>query len=421
MALTIEQKNELDAKINDIMEQLANKNYFTTRDVCGLLGRDYHYSSILASLQRCCSKINGYAVKEYNHGWYSSSSPSKYMISRKVCKITDSIFRKEKNLLYLNNEYGNDVTYDFITHTFSIPDLVTNTKDNELSDYYRKVFSLKDGNVPIINKYEWLFNYCHNIREIYLIFDIEDFNHPKYATCPQGLVNYLNENNLEELTAELLREYHLRVTYGVFGYNLVTECDVYVSNVEFLFSNGLDKEFAKMSANSVKSGYFPRRNDIDDFIELWADVWNKYGETHIDTNKTFKANYELLIVIKNKEKNEALAKQLQQLNFINGYHDDKFIVVVPQNQAEKADEGKQQNNCVGYYYDDSILNGRDLIYFVRKIENPNHSYITCRYNIDSRDTVEHREVNNGDIKSIDARNFIRTVSAKIRQELPTEF
>lgn len=417
MALTIEQKNELDAKMNGIIEQLANAKYFTTRDVCNLIGREYHYSSILASLSRCCSKLKGCEVKEYGYQYWSTS-PTRYVISRKVCKLVNRTFRKEKNLLYFSNDYGDDVTYDFITHTFSVPDLTTNDKDNELSDYYRRVLKLTDNdNSLMINKYEWVFNYCHDIREIYLILDFEDFSNPKYATCPKGLVNYLNENNIKELTAELLKEFYIKATYGIFGYNLINECDIYTSNVEFLFKNGLDKEFIKMSISSVKSGYFPRRGEVDDFIDLWEEVWNKYGETHIDTNKTFKANKELLEGLRDKERNEALAKQLQRLNFINGYHNDNFIVVVPQNHTEKADEGRQQNNCVGYYYDDSILDGRNLIYFVRKIENPSHSYITCRYGVSSRDTVEHREVNNRDVQSREALAFIRTVSAKIRKEL----
>lgn len=417
MALTIEQRNELDAKMNGVIEQLANAQYFTTRDVCNLIGQEYHYSSILASLSRCCSKLKGYEVKDY-HMQYWHSSPHRYIISRKVCKLVDRRFRKEKNLLYFTNEYGDDVTYDFITHTFSVPDLITNEKDNELGDYYRNVLRFTDDNNNLmIDKYEWIFNYCHDIREIYLIFQLEDFRNPRYATCPKGLVSYLNENNLEELTAELLREIYIKATYGMLGYNLIIECDVYIEDVAFLFNNGLDKEFTKMSVSSVKSGYFPTRSEVEDFIKLWEDVWGKYGETHIDTNKTFKANKELLQAIRDKEKNEALAKQLQRLNFINGYHNDKFIVVVPQNHIEKADEGKQQNNCVGYYYDDSILEGSNLIYFVRKIENPSHSYITCRYRVSSENTVEHREVNNHDVQSKEALEFIKTVSAKIRQEL----
>ena len=37
MALTIEQRNELDAKMNGVIEQLVNAKYFTTRDVCNLI------------------------------------------------------------------------------------------------------------------------------------------------------------------------------------------------------------------------------------------------------------------------------------------------------------------------------------------------------------------------------------------------
>ena len=50
-----------------------------------------------------------------------------------------------------------------------------------------------------------------------------------------------------------------------------------------------------------------------------------------------------------------------------------------------ADEGIQQNNCVGYYYNDSIERGDNCIFFLRKKDKPEKSYITCRYNIEKQE------------------------------------
>ena len=49
---------------------------------------------------------------------------------------------------------------------------------------------------------------------------------------------------------------------------------------------------------------------------------------------------------------------------------------------------------MGYYYNNSIKRGENLIYFMRKIDNPKKSVVTCRYNIDDNRTVEHKIFNN---------------------------
>ena len=108
---------------------------------------------------------------------------------------------------------------------------------------------------------------------------------------------------------------------------------------------------------------------------------------------------------------------MKTLNFINGKVFDKYIVVVPQSQKEKVAEGKMQNNCVGYYYDDSIIEGRNLIYFIRKTDTPNKSYITCRYNLRDKDTVEYRKVNNDDVNNDEEIALVEKISEIITENL----
>lgn len=82
---------------------------------------------------------------------------------------------------------------------------------------------------------------------------------------------------------------------------------------------------------------------------------------------------------------------------MNGKYFDNYIVVVPQTYEDLADEGKQQNNCVGHYYNDSILAGENLILFIRHSNSPKKSYITCRYNIEKQDIVECKYKNNQNV------------------------
>ena len=108
---------------------------------------------------------------------------------------------------------------------------------------------------------------------------------------------------------------------------------------------------------------------------------------------------------------------MQKLNFINGLEFDDYIVIVPQTIEDKADEGKQQNNCVGYYYDDSIIKGENLIYFLRKKNKPNKSYITCRYNIPAEKTTEHRRKNNIDVYNETELGILKKIDKIIKEKL----
>ena len=74
-----------------------------------------------------------------------------------------------------------------------------------------------------------------------------------------------------------------------------------------------------------------------------------------------------------------------------------------------------QHNCVGHYYDDSILADRDLIYFIRKQSEPNKSYITCRYNINAKETVEYRGFGNCSVRDNNVYNFIEVIDSLINK------
>ena len=61
------------------------------------------------------------------------------------------------------------------------------------------------------------------------------------------------------------------------------------------------------------------------------------------------------------------------------YSDDKYIIFPAPSIDSMKDEGNQQGNCVGYMYIDSYIEGRTEIFFARKLENVNKSFITLEY------------------------------------------
>lgn len=311
-------------------------------------------------------------------------------------------FIKEKNLLYLNK--GKTLYYDFITKKFNAPKnkiRIINTHNSFKN--YENCF-----------KYEWLFNYCYNLREIKRIVDDSKYSGINISVMPTGLYKYLTDNSLE-LNLQVLRDYVNILKYGKYS-KFVKNIGTHNEYIDLFLKNEKIESLVKMAQLTMINGYNPFFF-LDEFLELYFTVSVNSNNIIIDTNRNLEYNIELLKNIRDKEKNEKLALQLQKLNFIHNMKIDDYVVIVPQTQADKQAEGKMQNNCVGYYYDNAILKGSDLIYFIRKSTNLNKSYITCRYNTVKQDTVEARKVNNFSINNSKETEIIKQISEIIKENL----
>lgn len=321
---------------------------------------------------------------------------------------------KEKNIFHLMGYTG--LQYDVITKEFNIN--INNCK--EFNRHY-------EGFENIVNNYEWIFNYQNDFYEIKEIAKIcEKF---ECDTMPKGLAKELSE---ETLTANFFKRYLLRNYSGKY-YNISESVCRYYSNsipdfiktISWVNKNIPFESFMKMIKNEIISETYRSNIVINGNIESFFNVVKQMLEKW-DDKEPFKFNFERSLTYNcdamtdymNKEKNKRLATKLQAFNFINNLkiNDDKYIVVVPQTQGDKREEGRQQNNCVGSYYDDYILSGRGTVYFIRKANNKNHSFITCRYDYGSNETVEARYVNNDSIEDED-REIIDNLDKIIRNKL----
>ena len=121
--------------------------------------------------------------------------------------------------------------------------------------------------------------------------------------------------------------------------------------------------------------------------------------------------YEMEIPDESTHLKELLSKKNKELGDITKQLRERMSA------EEKADEGKQQNNCVGHYYDDSILDDRNLIYFLRKVANPKKSYMTCRYQINYSETIEYRLKNNESVYNDREVAILRQIDAIIKANL----
>lgn len=321
----------------------------------------------------------------------------------------NSSFKKEKNILTFGCYEG--LTYNFITKEFSISLNEFKNVDNIITASFKKML-----------KYEWIFNYVTDTFEIGKFACLpEQF----YKEMPKGLYDYLKSNNFT-LTYDLLRKYQLSNLFGKYAnfvynifINIYCGCDIetVIKYNELCSFN----KFEKICRNDLINGEFGWLNasGIRDFYDkLYKVSDNPYFNTLVlDENRGLEHNFNLIKDVSEYEKNLKLSEKMKTLNFINGKVFDKYIVVVPQSQKEKVAEGKMQNNCVGYYYDDSIIEGRNLIYFIRKTDTPNKSYITCRYNLIDKDTVEYRKVNNNDVDNDEEITLVENISKIITKNL----
>lgn len=142
--------------------------------------------------------------------------------------------------------------------------------------------------------------------------------------------------------------------------------------------------------------------DIEEIGELVNILAIDENKKLLNTNRTVYQNYRII----EQQKfvgDKVFENALRKLNFLNGKYFDDYVVVVPKDVMDLVNEGFQQNNCVGYFYNDSIKDGDNCIFFLRKKDKPEKSYITCRYSIDDKEVVEARYKNNRDIDSADEK------------------
>lgn len=145
------------------------------------------------------------------------------------------------------------------------------------------------------------------------------------------------------------------------------------------------------------------------FPENWAEI--------VDPNRNYEYNKDLLFDYKDKERNDKACEWQNNFKFLEQIDNNKLVVVVPTDMSAFHAEARMQNNCVSYLYHDGMADHGQIIYFIRKKEKPNKSYITNRFNVSSGYTTESRAVNNRDYTDPNVTNLIKEINKMIREKL----
>ena len=381
MKLTREEKNALLNVIIKLLKAHENSVY-TSNEILESLEYELISPTVLTNILKAyindmCENANIIvkSTKPYRYG---------YIDTNRVIVI-DS-FKKDKNLLVFSNaDNTKTISYDFNTHKMSENDYIIQYTNKKLKELFSM---LQHHEIK-----EWLFSYTD------LIEDYSDMISINFD-CPKGYINFLKEHNLT-INQETYIKYimldklhgNLRAVdmYYKFMHKIMalhnTKFTYFLNN--FTFIEKLNKSYIVSAKNfEIYSNIIRDMKDILDYAYALKDL------TIIDTNRGINYNFKLYSMAYGERQNTILNNNLKRLNFLNGLTFNDYVIVVPQRLSDLQNEGKQQNNCVGYYYNNSIKRGENLIYFMRKIDNPKKSVVTCRYNIDDNRTVEHKIFNN---------------------------
>lgn len=342
-----------------------------------------------------------------------------YQYDKKISTITG--YKKIKNRLYFENKENIPFYYDFSTRKTNIPDINT--------DY----LTFADSTTRIVYEYatRYIIEPAYSIKE--WIFSYPELWEKTFPTdtlciqfdCPVGYINFLKSNNLYINE----KSYDLFKLCSFFPDNKLILAKNWMPVInginkakkQYLFTHpilfSLIQKIVMTSAKNFELFSHPTDSISQVIYYCMALKAEENNFSILNSNRGLVYNERSLAETYENRADEVLATNLQKINSINHYQIADYEIVVPQSIDDLNAESKQQNNCVGYYYNNSIRVGENYIYFLRKKTNPNESYMTCRFNVISKATIEFFYKNNRWVNDKKEIEILKQIDEKIKQIL----
>lgn len=308
-------------------------------------------------------------------GLYEESDKTKKnesYVSMEVCILETISLKKEKNDFFFEMR-KKDRLYSLL---LSNPNLyISWDYDGDIPEGFvdfclKNILKLNDGSYKIFQSSKKIKDYPEDVR-ILAAENIEE----------------ISESGLpKEYVVKILRAYKNSVLkygrYAFNGYSALKYTFIYV---------GQFPELIKLINNQSS-------------FALAADAIDK--------------NYKLL---KDKEQQEQIQKNQNKIKELENLVYEDYCFIVPTTPKELINEGEQQHNCVGSaYYKLSMSEGANFIYFIRKKDEPEKSYITCRFDMYTKETVEARYKFNDEVSKEEDKKAILKSSEFIKKIIETE-
>lgn len=401
----------------DIMKILSTGELLTRKEILNCMDDPAcdisEIRQILSILSTYSYGVQKEKINNVNHYYLKKQG----LFFDKITKMT-----KEKNILSLTLNNHLIIQYDFLREKVSV-----DIKDQDLYilrpktiDSFEKLILSKLIKYSKVTTPEWIFSYLDVFDLNNTVSDFERWNRNLPNQCPSGYIHFIQEHQLPTTTNTLtLFNWYKKISAPYIEIKLFydTMANGYFTTlqleqvVEYLYNNPkLLSNFYKSYIISAKNGEVV--NWLDTARMLMSII--EHGDFQFDPNRTINYNHKNFSEFSKVSTAQRIQEKQQQINGLNNQEIDNYIIKIPQSVGDLIDEGRQQNNCVGSFYNSNIAQGQDLIYFIRKKENPNKSYITCRYSVACQRTVEHKYKNNkGEYKLENIRKIVDEQIAKL--------
>ena len=366
-----------------------------------------HIKCSLYSLKPCISRVCKILSEENNSGytvcWFDDDDNNVITFEVGYTIISFNVgFTKDKNILHF--ACMPNLTYDFITKSFNIP----------LCDIFRSGEIFTETRLKAL-QYEWLFNYTRDFHDIEGI--LNRCPRVAYETMPANLLKNMEKYSYSRLTSSTLSFCYFANIFGKYTKLLLHDCGVCVTDMKYFDKKFCEDLMKVITLSILEEELGDLKYRVTNFLDYYVNAAKQNISYQLDVNRAIEVNVNNIRTLLDANRYKALETQLHKLNFIHEKVFGDYIVIVPQTQEDKLDEGRQQNNCVGHYYDNSIINGENFIFFLRKKDAPDKSYITCRYNKMYQEVLEARKKNNNPIADVTESKWIEAISKYIKERL----
>ena len=324
--------------------------------------------------------------------------------------LNDKILSNGKEIKSLSKDFF-QACYDYHDYVISLPNLGTQV-------ILSKFILLRENNFKQYRDGEAFLSMALQYPELDYEESLYSF-FTDYNKLTKDYLEWCRKEN-EPINSNSINRYKSIKAYSLIPkdlkpYFVIVFTHISIESLELLDTSTLLKllrivKYTALHSDNPKAVY-SRLSELIRYLTRY-----NISDELLDTNRTVFQNYRTYQVYDYESKEGRIGFELRRLNFLNGKCFDDYVVVVPQNVMDLVDEGKQQNNCVGHYYNDSILRGENLILFIRRSNSPKKSYITCRYNIKKQNIVEYKYKNNQDVNDKDII-IINNVAEMIRNNL----
>ena len=328
----------------------------------------------------------------------------------------------------------NAYAYDFATHKFTnkTSKKVLSRAPWEGNGCFLETFDRENNHLDVM---AWLLDMtsyrdrgiCEDWFSVLDMFSLDEYHPLRLSVLtkpiPKGYVKFCREHNFKINTSsfDMFQE---QKNFSIIPERVLKYIKTKVGEASYqtffntLIETGMTTKqhfltLEKAIALDFKNWYDPFSNYLyPQYVIIAEIISGKYQEKGFtwDNNRSLSQNMEYFKMWNNRTQNARIAEWQKNFSSIEGTTFD-FVgttvkVIVPVDVAQLIDEGQQQNNCVGHFYNPGIANHRQIICFVRKAETPNHSFITCRYDVSEKTFVEMRFKNNYDL-TFAQKNVIR--------------